>query len=214
MKKIVSLLVLTALLGSCTKPIMKQFYLLSYQPDQLNNRIQERVYPITLRLRPFEIEKAYSKSNIVYRKSPYQLEYYGYQHWAVRPKDMVTDLIYTHLESINLVQSTVRRLDENGKPDYELAGKIIALEEYDSGETWFAHLAIRMTLVRLSDGEVLYNRLFDQRKIVENRDPLYVVRTLSELTDFFASTLMNELDEAIFNDLYTTSGDRNASAEK
>ncbi len=214
MKKIIPLVGFLILFLGCAKPIMKQFYLISYQPDQLNNRIQESAYPVTLRLRPFEIEKAYSKSNIVYRKSPFQLEYYGYQHWAVRPKDMLTDLIYTHLESIDLVQSTVRRLDENGKPDYELAGKIIALEEYNSGETWFAHVSIRMTLVRLSDGAIVYNRLFDQRKIVETHDPLYVVRTLSELTDYFASTLMNELDEVLFNDLYTNSGDRNASAEK
>jgi ABC-type uncharacterized transport system auxiliary subunit len=212
MKQLLPLL-LALLITSCSKPIMKQYYLLNYQPDQLNQRIQDTPYPVTLRLRPFEIEKAYSKSNIVYRKSPYELEYYGYRHWAVRPKDMLTDLIYTHLESINLVQNTVRRLDEKGKPDYELAGQIVSIEEYDSDDTWFAHLAIRMTLVRLSDGAVIYNKLFDQRKIVETRDPLYVVRTLSELTDYFASTLMNQLDEVLFNEQMNHSGENHDPSE-
>ncbi len=214
MKKITALLFLFLVISSCTKPIMKQYYLLNYKPDMLNNRILEKAYPYTIRLRPFDIEKAYSKSNIVYRKSPYELEYYGYRHWAVRPKDMLTDLIYSHLETIDLVQSTVRRLDEKGKPDYELAGTILSLEEYDSEEIWFAHLAIRMTLTRLSDGEVIYNRLFDQRKRVETRDPLYVVRTLSELTDYFASSLMNELDMVLYKETQSTSGGTDAAADK
>ncbi len=197
---------------------MKQYYLLSYQPDMLNNRIQDEPYPFTIRLRPFEIEKAYSKANIVFRKSPYELEYYGYRHWAVRPKDMMTDLIYTHLETIDLTKNTVRRLDEKGKPDYELAGTVLSIEEYDSEETWFAHLAVRMTLTRLSDGKVIYNRLFDQRKLVEERDPLNVVKTLSELTDYFASSLMNDLDKVLHTEMIKSSkietmGDEDASAE-
>lgn len=213
MKKALLLVSILLLIAGCSKPIMKQYYLLNYQPDQLTNRIQDKPYPFTIRFKPFEIEKAYSKPNIVFRKSPYELEYYGYRHWAVRPKDMLTDLIYSHLESIDLVQNTVRRLDEKGKPDYELSGTILAIEEYDSDDTWFAHLSIRMTLVRLSDGEIIYNRLFDQRKIVEMHDPLYVVRTLSELTDFFASSLMNELDQLMFDEYNRFKGESNETVE-
>ncbi len=205
MKKIVAILALI-LISSCSKPITKQFYLLSYQPDQLTDRLQEEPYPFTIRLRPFEIEKAYSKPNIVYRRSPYELEYYGYHQWAVRPTDMMTDQIYSHLEGLKLVTSTVRRLDEKGKPDYELAGTVIAMEEYDSEDTWFAHLKIRMILTRLSDGEVVYNRLYDQRKIVDTHSPLHVVRTLSELTDYFASSLMNELDKTLNQELKNRGG--------
>jgi len=199
---------LSVLIGivSCAKPITKQFYLLSYQPDQLTDRLQEDPYPFTVRLRPFEIEKAYAKPNIVYRRSPYELEYYGYHHWAVRPTDMMTDQIYSHLEGLKLVQSTVRRLDEKGKPDYELSGTVLAMEEYDSEDIWFAHLKIRMILVRLSDGVVLYNRLYDQRKIVPTHTPLHVVRTLSELTDYFASSLMNELDRTFYEEMKTRGG--------
>ncbi len=199
---------LSVLIGivSCAKPITKQFYLLSYQPDQLTDRLQEDPYPFTVRLRPFEIEKAYAKPNIVYRRSPYELEYYGYHHWAVRPTDMMTDQIYSHLEGLKLVQSTVRRLDEKGKPDYELSGTVLAMEEYDSEDIWFAHLKIRMTLVRLSDGVVVYNRLYDQRKIVPTHTPLHVVRTLSELTDYFASSLMNELDRTFNEEMKNRGG--------
>ena len=206
--KFLMAVIILILVNSCAKPITKQFYLLSYQPDQLVERIKNEPYPLTIRLRPFEIEKAYAKPNIVYRRSPYELEYYGFHHWAVRPSDMMTDLIYSHLEGLNLVASTVRRLDEKGKPDYELSGTVLALEEYDSEETWFAHLKIRMTLTRLSDGVVIYNRLYDQRKIVEVHTPMHVVRTLSELTDFFASSLMNELDKTFYEEMKSRGGAR------
>ena len=197
MIKNIVLILIIILLSNCGKPVNKNYYLLSYQPDMLVNRLNSKPYPITLRLKPFTIEKAYSKPNIVYRNGPYQLEYYGYQHWAVRPKDMITDLIYSHLTRIKLVNSVVKRLDEKGNPDYELSGTIQAIEEYDSEELWFAHLAIRVSLTRLSDGEPIYNRLFDQRKMVETHEPIYVVRTLSELTDYFASQLMNDIDSVL-----------------
>ncbi len=205
MKKIAILLTLV-LISSCTRPVAKQFYLLNYQYDMLNDRLNTEQYPFTVRLKPFDIEKAYAKSNIVYRRSPFELEYYGYHHWAVRPTDMMTDQIYSHLESIDLVAQTVRRLDEKGQPDYEISGTILAIEEYDSDDVWFAHLKIRMTVVRLSDGVVIHNRLFDQRKIVPVHTPLHVVRTLSELTDYFASGLMNELDRTFAEEMKTRGG--------
>lgn len=195
---------LLLLFGGCAKPLVKQYYMLNYQLEELAERLYEEPYPFTVRLRPFDVEKVYAKSNIVYRKSPYELEYYSAHHWAVRPTDMLTDLIYTHLEAIALVDAAVRRLDERGNPDYELVGTILAIEEYDSEETWFAHLKMSMSLVRLSDEAVVYNRIFDQRKIVEIHDPLYVVRTLSELTDYFASMLMKDLDSVLYDEFQTT----------
>jgi len=206
MKKLFIMMILFLLIVGCAKPTMKQYYLLNYQPDLLTNRLQDAPYPFTIRLRPFEVEKAYSKPNLVYRTSPYQLEYYGFRHWAVRPRDMMTDLIYTHLETIDLVDKTVRRLDEAGQPDYEISGTILAIEEYDSDETWFGHLKMRMIVTRLSDGQIIYNTLFDKRKIVEIHEPQYVVRTLSEITDFFASTLMNDLDALFSEEQYQLNG--------
>ena len=189
------------LISSCGKIIQKQFYVLSFTPDMLVNRLNKNIYPYTVRLKPYAIEKAYGKPNIVYRTSPYELQYYGYRHWAVRPKDMITDLVYGHLNTINLVESVVKRLDQERKPDYEIAGTILAIEEYDSEDIWFAHLAIRTTIVRLEDGRLVYSKLFDQRKQVVNHEPEYVVRTLSELTDIYSSQLMNDLDSLLYNEV-------------
>ncbi len=54
--------------------------------------------------------------------------------------------------------------------------------------------------------KIIYNTLFDKRKIVEIHEPQYVVRTLSEITDYFASTFMNDLDALFAEEQYQLNG--------
>lgn len=185
------------LLCSCAKQLAKNYYTLNYTPDNLENRKSETSYKKTIRLRPFAIEKAYAKPNIVYRENPYQLDYYSDHLWAVRPVDMISDLIFSHLESIQLVETLVRRLDEKGAPDYELSGTILAIEEYDSGNIWYAHLKISVVLTDYKTQTAIYSRVFDQTRQVETHTPIMVVQTLSEIMDYTASLLMSDLDNVL-----------------
>ncbi|HMD69584.1 MAG TPA: ABC-type transport auxiliary lipoprotein family protein, partial [Chitinivibrionales bacterium] len=166
-----------------TIPI-KQYYVLNYVPLRSTGRLLSNPYPFTVRLKEFSIEDAYNRSQIVYRQSPFELRYYFYKLWAVTPNKMITDLIQKHLESINLLSHIIRRYDEGLKPEYELSGVIEALEEYDSDQLWYAHLAIRLSLTRLSDGRVMYSREFDNRKRVFQYSPDNVVREMSAILEF------------------------------
>ena len=183
---------------ACGRPIMKNFYVLNYTPDKLENRKSQSPYPITLRLRPFSIERAYARTNMVYRLNPFQLDYYPDHLWAVRPADMITDLISNHLESIQLVETLVRRLDERGTPDYELSGTILAIEEFDSGDIWYGHLRISVVLTDFRSGRAVYSRIFSKTREAQTQTPLAIVKTLSEVMDFIASQLMNDLDNFFF----------------
>jgi hypothetical protein len=82
------------------------------------------------------------------------------------------------------VSHVVRRYDEGLAPDFELSGLVEAIEEYDSDQLWFAHLAIRLTLTRNSDGRVMYSRQFDNRKKVFRYSPEAVVQELSAILEF------------------------------
>jgi ABC-type uncharacterized transport system auxiliary subunit len=203
-------LIFIAVLG-CVKQLTKQFYMLNYTADRLSQRNSANPYPIIIRLRPFSIEKAYAKPNIVYRKSPYEFDYYPDHLWAVRPADMITDLIFSHLESIKLVETLVRRLDEKGTPDYELTGTILAIEEYNGPDMWYAHLRISFVLLDFKTGVAVYSRIFDQKRNVENKIPLEVVKVLSQLTDVIASLLMEDLDNLLYKN---TQKSANAETEE
>lgn len=107
---------------------------------------------------------------------------------------MVTDLILKQLASANLVSHVIQRYDEGLNPSYELSGTIEAIEEYDSDQLWFAHLAIRLLLTRLSDGTVIYSRQFDNRKRVFNYSPEAVVREMSAILEYIMNQVMRDLD--------------------
>jgi ABC-type uncharacterized transport system auxiliary subunit len=140
------------------------------------------------------------------------LRYYFYKLWAVGPKKMITDLIQKHLESINFVSHIIRRFDEGIKPNYELSGVIEALEEYDSDQLWYAHLAIRLSLTRLSDGRVLYFRDFDNRKRVYQYSPDNVVREMSAILEFIMDQAVHDID-GVFSREYGAAGGSSTGAD-
>jgi ABC-type uncharacterized transport system auxiliary subunit len=191
------LLVLAAgacLLIGCGDVPVKRYYTLSYVPEAAGDRYRESPYPFTIRIRELSIEDAYARPQIVYRRSPFELEYYYYRVWAVKPARMVTDLIHSHLSASRLVSSVIRRYGEGMNPDYELGGMIEAIEEYDSEEIWFAHLAVNLHLTRLSDGRVIYSRRFDHRKRVFENKPEYVIKEISAILEYVLTQVLHDLD--------------------
>ena len=185
-----------AIIG-CAKPPSRQNYLLTYVPPEMQTRTMPNPYAAVIRLREFSIEEAYNRSQIVYRLNPYELRYYNYKSWAVKPTRMITDLFFKHLSSAQLVSTVVRRFDEGRKPDFELAGFIEALEEYDSDDMLFAHIAIRLNMTRLSDGANVYSRLFDLRKRVYYRETIGVIKEMSQIMEYVFTEAITDIDNRL-----------------
>jgi ABC-type uncharacterized transport system auxiliary subunit len=200
-----STLMVYLFLITCGKVPVKKFYVINYEPEPMRSRQFQGPYPYTIRVKEFTIEEAYARPQLVYRKSPFELEYYYFRAWAVKPVRMVTDAVDKHIASTGIVSHVVRRFDEGEKPDYELSGHIEAIEEYDSENVWFAHLAIRMRLTRMSDGRTLYMRRFDRRKQVFQHDPEYVIRELSHILDFILSQALHDIDVVLGKEFGVTS---------
>jgi ABC-type uncharacterized transport system auxiliary subunit len=179
---------------TCGKPQQRLYYMLNYTPPQMQQRSMQNPYSAVIRLREFSIEEAYNRFQIVYRTSPFEFRYYNFRSWAVRPTRMMTDLFFKHLNSVRLVSSVVRRLDEGRRPDFELTGFIEAIEEYDSEDVIFAHIAMRVSLTRLSDGETIYNRHFDLRRRVHNKGMEFVVREMSQIVEFIFTEAIADID--------------------
>jgi ABC-type uncharacterized transport system auxiliary subunit len=190
---IIGLAILGTIVGCGSIPL-KHFYELNYLPSTHRARISPTPYPCTVRVADFSIEQAYNRPEIVYRQSPFQLQYYYYRVWAVKPDRMVTDLVYKHLIMSGLVANVIRRYDEAPRPDYDLTGNLEAIEEYDSGELWFAHLALTINLVRMADGSSVYTRRFDLRKRVYQHTPEYVIREMSSLMEYIMTQVIHDLD--------------------
>ena len=187
------LLASLVLLGCGSVPV-KHYFEMNYVPAVNWQRLSPQPYPCTIRVADLNIEQAYNRPEIVYRQSPFQLQYYFYRIWAVKPARMLTDLIYKHLIMAGLVSNVIRRYDESPRPNFDLSGTVEAVEEYDSGELWFAHLALSVNLVRVADGSSVYTRRFDLRKRVYQHSPEYVVRELSSLMEYIMTQVIHDLD--------------------
>jgi len=209
----VAIVALLLAITGCGKVPVKKFYLINYDPELVKERKFDGPFPYTVRVKEFEIEQAYARPQIVYRKSPYELEYYYYRVWAVKPVRMVTDAVHKHLSASGLFSHVVRRYDEGIKPDYELSGHIEAIEEYDSDEAWFAHIALRLKLTRMKDGRTMYLRSFDKRKRVFQHDPEYVIRELSQIMDFIMSQALRDIDVVLAKELGVLPDDSGAASD-
>ncbi|MCL2183906.1 MAG: ABC-type transport auxiliary lipoprotein family protein [Chitinispirillia bacterium] len=182
------------LFAACAKMPHRQYFMLNYEPAKMQHRAMENPYAAVIRVREFSIEEAYNRPQIVYRMSRYELRYYNYKSWAVKPTRMLTDLFYKHMNSEQIVSGLVRRFDEGRKPDYELTGFIEALEEFDSDDLLFAHVAVRLTLTNLSSGTTLYSRLFDLRRRVYTRDTHAVIKEMSQIMEYIFTEAISDID--------------------
>jgi len=178
----------------CGKPTARRYFMINYIPPPFHARTMQNPYACVVRLREFSIEEAYNRFQIVYRLSPYEMRYYNFRSWAVRPARMVTDLFFKHLNSVQLVSSIVRRLDEGRRPDYEITGFIEALEEYDSEDVVFAHVALRVNMTKLADGTTIYSRRFDLRRRVYNREMEFVIREMSHIMEYIFTEVIADID--------------------
>lgn len=80
------------------------------------------------------------------------------------------------------------------RPDYVLSGSIKAIERFDSGDLWAAHLVMRMELVRQADGKVIWQTDFDDEKQVFSPAMVHTVSALSVILGQQMKTAIESID--------------------
>ena len=80
------------------------------------------------------------------------------------------------------------------RPDYVLSGSVKAIERFDSGDLWAAHLVMTMELVRQSDGKVIWQDDFDEEKQVFSPAMIHTVAALSGILGQRMQKAIEEID--------------------
>jgi len=171
----------------------RQYYSINYMPVSNVPAASQRPYPYALQVGRFEVQRIFNRQNIIYRFSPNQIQYYELERWAVRPDYMIKDMVFKHLETSQLTNRvSIEFLDT--KPDYRIEGTVEALEKFDAGDLFFAHLAMGFKLFRVSDGTQVWSYLFDQRKRVYSKEMIQTVRMLSSILQAEMNVVVSQLD--------------------
>ena len=183
------------LLGGDTKLPQRRYFKLHIEPLRGSVEDSERPYPFRLQVKGFEVPRAYDRTNIIRRRDQYELQRDNIHYWMERPSDMITDAVKQYLRQADLFTYVGGDRDfYEHRPDYVLSGSVKAIERFDSGDLWAAHLVMTMELVRQDDGKVIWQDDFDEEKQVFSPAMIHMVAALSGILGQQMQKAIGEID--------------------
>jgi len=188
------------LLGGDTKLPQRRYFKLPIEPWRSSVENSERPYPFRVQVKSFEVPRAYDRTHIIHRRDQYELQRDNLHHWMERPGDMITDAVRQYLRRADLFIYVGGDRDFfEHRPDYVLSGSVKAIEHFDSGDLWAAHLEMAMELVRQGDGKVIWQTDFDEEKQVFSPGMVHTVSALSVILGQQMKTAIEEIDFKLRN---------------
>ncbi len=136
----------------------------------------------TLAVAQFGADALYETDKIVYRSSPYEARFYHYRRWVAPPKKIVTENVVRQFQASDLFKRVVR-IPSPSPADYVLRGNVLAFEEWDEGGDWFGVVTLEFTLIDALSSEVVWEQVFSERTPAERKEPVAVVKAISESLD-------------------------------
>ena len=106
---------------------------------------------------------------------------------------MFGDIVLKHLETAGLTNRIGTDFYDS-RPDFRLDGMVEALEKFDAGDLFYAHLSMSFKLLRVSTGEQVWTYSFDQRRQVFQSEMVYTVRGLSAIFESEMDVVATQLD--------------------
>ncbi len=123
-------------------------------------------------------DAAYDDDRIVYRTTPFRLDYYQYQRWSSTPGLMVGNYLEQALETSGKFRAVMRELTPDAP--VVLAGRVVALEEVDRSKTlWVGRIVLELILTDATTGEALWTRHFDETEPLRRQTPEGLAAALS-----------------------------------
>jgi ABC-type uncharacterized transport system auxiliary subunit len=132
----------------------------------------------TLAVREFRAAAYLRQGAIVYKTSPEQIGFYAYHHWAMDPRDFVTNAITDRLRASE-VFSHVRAYDGSRDVDYVLSGRLEKLEELDYQGSVKVQVAISAQMTSISTGAIVWSNAVSEIGDVNKRNVPAVVSEMN-----------------------------------
>jgi ABC-type uncharacterized transport system auxiliary subunit len=179
MKKYALLLSLIIFLSGCWSSHARRYYQFhlgeEVEPD--TKTIQK-----TILIERIEVDDLYDEFRMVYRVSPYEMNYYSYEFWADKPATLIRDSITHWLLRKNLFKKVTQQIS-GGEPDILWISKIHIIEEIDTPGAWYARLSMEIELFDFRSKESLYYHRFDRKEKLVTKSVALVPVVLSNILE-------------------------------
>ena len=132
----------------------------------------------SIAIEPLTADGAYDDERIVYRVTPYRLDYYNYHRWSAPPGTMLSNYLQDAFSRSGRFRAVVHEPTES--VPVALGGRVIAIEEVDQSKTsWFGRIAVELTLTDTITNKVLWSQRFDETEPLPEQTPEGLARALS-----------------------------------
>ena len=152
--------------AGCSSTPQVQRYQVTVAP-QIEESKRE-VNNLVLSVEPFTADVAYDQDRIVYRSSPYRLDYYHYHRWAAAPGLMLTDALraaYGKSGYFSLVT-----VGGGARADVVLSGRVTAIEEVDkTDDEWVGRVFLELQLRDAGTGALVWSQVYREEEPVEEQ---------------------------------------------
>jgi ABC-type uncharacterized transport system auxiliary subunit len=137
---------------------------------------------------------AYDDERIVYRNSPYRLDYYNYHRWVATPGVLVGGYLQQALGRSGDFKAVLR--EQTADASLVLGGRITALEEVDTDpKHWVGRISLELTLTDPKTGEVVWAQPFEETEPLPMQSPEGLARAISTALDRIAKRAAPEIVE-------------------
>lgn len=149
-------------------------------------------FGVSLLVDRIEIDSLYDDFRVIYRVSPYEINYYAYHFWADKPSKLLRSSLIQFLEGSRLFPKIIQD-PILGNADWVFRWTVHRIEEVDEADAWFARLSMKVEVADFKTGAVLAARTFDRKEPMAGRD-------VGELPAKLSLILVEEL-RALFTEL-------------
>ena len=188
----VLMLCVALLVGCATRPDIR-YYQLDVAEGEFTE-LPQRSSDVVFSVEAMIGDSAYEDPRIVYRVSPYRLDYYHYHRWTAPPGVLVSDFMRDAYERTGQFRSVVAGFS----PDAAvfLSGRVIAFEEvdHDKGQ-WYARVKLNLFLREAATGDVIWSQTFLQETPVAENTPEGVAAAMSVAVSRIVAQTAPELAE-------------------
>jgi len=181
-------------LMSCGGVPPTYYYRIDYQMTKLESGSSP--IPITLGIKQFEADILYEEDRIVYRNSPYEVQYYHYRRWIAPPRKMVKEKIIEQFSSSGIFERVIG-LPSHTQPDYVLQGKIKAFEEWDEDGSWYGLVTLSFELQKSETKEIIWEKTFSEKTPASKKEPVDVVKAISNSMQKVVQQAIIEIEQEL-----------------
>jgi ABC-type uncharacterized transport system auxiliary subunit len=189
MRKQLVLVWLALFLSGCMSSPGRKYYQIYLGGDKEPG---QRTINKTVLIEPIEVDDLYDDFRVVYRISPYELNYYSYEFWADKPADLIRDSITQYLSRKKIFQKVIQEISR-GDPDILWKSKIYFIEEIDTPEAWYARLSMEIELVDFKSKKQICYHKFDRREELDQKSAAEVPVVLSKILEEELRKVVNDL---------------------